>query len=123
MHAASAWMLLPCSSPCITESGVLGLFWALLYLTSASICISGDPNLALFCPSLAELHRTSSVCETGFTSALFNVCPCASVLQVMFLLNFPHAAQRRVSAGTSLFIPGQRSNSKEKLECHIRDST
>lgn len=96
-----AWPWLPGSSPCLTEPGVLQLFWALLYRASASICINRDPNLALFCSSL--VHNQHCVAEAGFTSALFIVCPCALVLQVMFLLNFPCATQRQVPAATSFF--------------------
>lgn len=39
----------------------------------SSICISGDPNLALFCPSLAQNQQC--VAETGFTSAFFYCLP------------------------------------------------
>lgn len=84
--------------------------WAILgSALSASICISGDPNLALFCPSLAQNQQ--HVAETGFASALFVVCLCALVLRVMFLLNVPCAAPSRGPAGTSLLMPGQSSNS------------
>lgn len=62
-----------------------------LVLGFIHFCINGDPNLALFCPSLVKLHRTSSGWQ-GLGSPLLSLL--FACVQVMFLLNLPCAAQR-----------------------------
>lgn len=76
--------------------------------------------MAHFCLSLAQ--NQLCVTEAGFTSALFIVCLCALVLQIMFLLNFLCATQRQVPAAASFFILGQSSNSlanKNQSATHV----